>query len=67
MLLCEKAFPGKTQHTRLLTPDREPMMNRSTDIPTAHQSQLGEPTSFTGATYRRTAGEGSLTGAEMTE
>lgn len=55
--------PGKTEHTDLLTPDGKPMIDQSTDTT---KVQLGEPTGFTGVTYRNT-GEGSLTGAEMTQ
>lgn len=51
------------QHTHLLTPDKEPMTDQSTN---ATQVQLGEPRSFTGFTYRN-MGEASLTGAEMTQ
>lgn len=47
-------------NTRLLTPDREPTTDHSTD------STKVQPVSFTDATYRR-MGEGLLTGAELTQ
>ena len=44
--LCDKTLPGKMQHTHLLTPDREPTTDQSTDTT---KVQLGEPVSFVGS------------------
>ena len=41
-------FPRETQHTCLLTTDKEPMMGQSKDTT---KVQLGEPMSFIGVTY----------------
>lgn len=55
MVLCDKAFPGETQHTHLLSPDREPVTD---------QSPAWRTMSFTGVIYRN-MGEGLFTGAEI--
>lgn len=46
-LLFEKTFPEETQHTCLLTPEREPTIRTE---PT--KAWLGEPMSFIGVIYR---------------
>lgn len=61
-VLCDKTIPGKTQHTHLHMPEREPTINQSVDTT---KVQLGDLMSFTGVTYRR-MGEGLCRGAEMT-
>ena len=40
MLLCDKTFPGEMQHTCLLTPDKDPTTDQSTNSNKVH---LGEP------------------------
>ena len=52
-----------TEQTCLHTLNRDHMTNQSTNIT---KVQLGEPMSFIGVTYRN-MGEGSCTGAEMTQ
>lgn len=47
----------------LLTPDRKPMTDQSSDT---IKHQLGEPMSLTEVIYRN-AGEGLFTGAERTQ
>ena len=49
LLLCDKTLPGETLHTHLLTPARDFMADQSTYTT---KTQLGEPMSFTGVTYR---------------
>ena len=44
-MLCDRSFPGEMKHTHFLTPDREPMIEQSTD---ATKDQLGGPVGFTG-------------------
>lgn len=38
-LLCDKTFPGETQHTCLLTPDKKPIRDQNKE---ATEVQLGE-------------------------
>lgn len=47
VLLCDKSFPGETH---LLTPDRDPMTDQSTNATKVLRGELG---SFTGVTYRK--------------
>jgi hypothetical protein len=57
-----KLFLGR-QNTRQLIAYREPRRDPSMDT---FRIQLGEPMNFIGVTYR-SMGEGSLTGADMTQ
>lgn len=59
--MYNKSFCVETQHTHLLTPEREPQADQS--IHTT-KVQLGETMSFTEITYRN-GGEGLHKGAEM--
>lgn len=52
--LNNKTFLGETQHPHLLTPDRKPTTDQSTNTT---KDQLGEPKSFIGVSYRN-MGEG---------
>lgn len=62
-VLCDKTFPGEMQHTFLLIPKSQTMTDQNMDTT---ESQLGQPKSFIGVTYRNPS-EGLLTGgAEMT-
>ena len=45
----DKTFPGEMQHTCLITPDRDPTTDQSTDTTDV---QPGEPMSFIEVTYR---------------
>ena len=62
LLLCDKTFPGETQHTCLFTPDKEPITDQNTETT---KVQLGEPVSFIRVAYRN-MGRDFLIGAEMT-
>ena len=42
-MLCGKTFSGETQYTHLLTPDRDPTTDQSTETT---EIQFGEPVSF---------------------
>jgi hypothetical protein len=48
-LLCDKTFLGEMQHTRLLTPDNDPMRDQSTGT---IKIQCGEPMNCIKDTYR---------------
>lgn len=63
MTLCDKPLPGEKQHAHLVTPDRDPITDQSTDTT---KGQLGEPMNSLGFVYRN-MGERLLTGAEMTQ
>jgi hypothetical protein len=60
---CMTKLPREMQHTHLFIPNREAMIDRSTDTT---KVQRGEPMSLIGVTYRN-MGEGLLPGAEMTQ
>jgi hypothetical protein len=62
VLLSDETFPGETQHTRMLTSDREPTADRRTENT---EEQL-ERISFIGVTCK-SVGEGLITGTEMTQ
>jgi hypothetical protein len=47
--LCNKAFPGETQHTSLLTPDGGPTLDQSADTT---KVQFSKPRGLGGVTYR---------------
>lgn len=49
-LCCDKTFPGQTKCAFLLSPDREPMTDQSSDA--TNLVQLSEPGNFIGATCR---------------
>jgi hypothetical protein len=43
VFLCDKTFPGETQHIHLLIQDTDPLTDQSTD---ANKVQHSEPVSF---------------------
>lgn len=51
LFVCDKTFPGETEHTRLLIPDRELRTVQSMDTT---EGQLDEPVGFIGVTYKNT-------------
>lgn len=58
-----KAFPGETQHTYLLTPDKDPKIDQGMHT---IKVNLGEPRNLIGVPYRN-MGEELYTGGEMTQ
>lgn len=62
-LLCDKIFPGETQHMCLLTPDKEPITDQNTETT---KVQLGEVWVLLGVPYLNIS-DALLTGAEMTQ
>lgn len=62
-ILCDKTFPGESQHIHIYLSDREPMTDHSMDTTKA---QLGKPMNSFGITYIN-MDEGLLKVAEMTQ
>lgn len=63
MALCDKTLPGEKQHTHLFTPDRDPIIDQSTDSTKGH---LSEPMNSLGFMYRNIY-ERLFIGAEVTQ